>query len=103
MHRSPTSLASWVGVIHRTLVSCGCDADGILLAAGIAPPSLQTPQARIPIEQTSRLWQLATAAAHDAGFGIRVASHVRANRLGRATPAATGRENPRASAPGRAA
>ena len=28
---------------------------------------------------------------------------LRANRLGRATPAATGRENPRASAPGRAA
>ena len=79
MHRSPTSLASWVGVIHRTLVSCGCDADGILLQAGITPQSLQTPQARIPIEQTSQLWRLATGAARDPGFGIRVASHVRAN------------------------
>ena len=79
MHRSPTSLASWVGVIHRTLVSCGCDADGILLQAGITPQALQTPQARIPIEQTSQLWRLATAAAGDPGFGIQVASHVRAN------------------------
>lgn len=79
MHRSPTSLASWVSVIHRTLVSCGCDADGILLQAGITPQALQTPQARIPIEQTSQLWRLATAAARDPGFGIRVASHVRAN------------------------
>lgn len=79
MHRSPTSLASWVSVIHRTLVSCGCDADGILLQAGISPASLRTPQARIPIEQTSLLWRLATAASGDAGFGIRVASHVRAN------------------------
>ncbi len=79
MHRSPTSLASWVGVIHRTLLSYACDADGILLQAGITAQALQTPQARIPIEQTSQLWRLATAAAHDPGFGIRVAGHVRAN------------------------
>ena len=58
MHRSPTSLASWVGVIHRTLISCGCDADGILLAAGIAPGSLHTPQARdarLPLMQAVQL------------------------------------------------
>lgn len=79
MHRSPTSLASWVGVIHRTLLSYACDADGILLQAGITAQALQTPQARIPIEQTSQLWRLATAAASDPGFGIRVAGHVRAN------------------------
>lgn len=79
MHRSPTTLASWVGVIHRTLVSCGCDADGILLQAGISTSALDTPQARVPIEQTSLLWRLATAASRDPGFGIRVASHVRAN------------------------
>ena len=79
MLRSPTTLASWVGVIHRTLISHGCDADRILAQAGIPPEELRQPHARVPIAQTSRLWQLAVQASGDSAFGLSVASHVRAN------------------------
>lgn len=71
-----SSLTSWVIPIKRALEAAGCDSEQILTEAGLDLRLLQDTNARYPLEQTSKLWQLAVNATQDPAFGLRVASEV---------------------------
>lgn len=71
-----TALASWTRAIRKALLAAGLDAEALLAEAGIAPERLADPDARLPVAQTRRLWQLAVAASGDPAFGLRVARQV---------------------------
>lgn len=79
MSGSATSLASWTRVIRRTLDAAGCDGGALLRQAGLDAALLDDPHARIPVEQTTRLWRLAVEATGDPAFGLAVASQVTVN------------------------
>ena len=79
MSGSATSLASWTKVIRRALDDAGCDGTALLRQAGLDPALLGDPHARIPVEQTTRLWRLAVQATGDPAFGIAVAGQVTVN------------------------
>jgi AraC-like DNA-binding protein len=71
-----TVLASWARAIKRALDAAGCDSAAVFRKAGLDPAVLADPNARYPVENTTRLWQLAVAATGDACFGLKVASQV---------------------------
>ena len=73
---SATALASWAKAILRTLEAAGLDAKPLLLQAGLDAEELNNPNARYPVEATTRLWQLAVAATGNPAFGLTVARHV---------------------------
>lgn len=73
---APTALASWTRAIRKALLAAGLDAESLLAEAGIAVERLADPDARLPVAQTRRLWQLAVAASGDPAFGLRVARQV---------------------------
>lgn len=76
MPRSATTLGSWVRTIARTLEHYGCDGAAALREAGIDARRLEDPNARFPLEQTTRLWHIARRQTGDAAIGLRVASQV---------------------------
>ena len=71
-----TSLASWARAIRAALVQAGIAWEPLFCEAGIDPACLANPDARIPLSQTTRLWDAAVAATGDDAFGLRVARHV---------------------------
>jgi len=54
-----TTAAIWVKGIAEMLAAEGLDVGALLTAAGIDPAALDTPGARLPSENISRLWELA--------------------------------------------
>jgi AraC-like DNA-binding protein len=72
-----TTLATWVKAIGRALEAAGCNSAALLAEAGFDASSLDSPTARCPLSQTTRLWRLAVAATGDEAFGIKVASHIK--------------------------
>lgn len=71
-----TALASWVKAIRRTVELAGVDADVLFAEAGLETEALGDPNARYPINQTARLWQLAVQATGNPALGLEVARHV---------------------------
>lgn len=71
-----TALASWTRAIRKALLAARLDADALLREAGIDPAALVDPDARLPVAQTTRLWQLAVVASGDPAFGLKVAREV---------------------------
>ena len=71
-----TVLTSWAKAIRRTLEARGVDSAPLFNAAGLDLAALDDPNARYPVERTTRLWELAVAATADPCLGLAVASHV---------------------------
>src|SRR5262249_1032998 len=65
-----TTSAVWVKGIADTLTAEGLDARTLLVAAGIDPASLQVPDARLPTEKISRLWELAVERSSNPAIGL---------------------------------
>jgi AraC-like DNA-binding protein len=76
MHHTATALASWAIAIRKALDAAGVDSAALFREAGLDRAALDDPDARYPVEKTTRLWQLAVAATGDSGFGLKVASQV---------------------------
>ena len=74
-HRA-TVLSSWAKAIRRTLESRGIDCDPLFRQAGLDLGALDDPNARYPVEHTTRLWRLAVSASGDPCLGLAVASQV---------------------------
>ncbi len=66
----PSTIGSWSAAILRAIEAHGVDAPQLAREAGIDPESLEDPDARVPREALTRLWQLAVEATGDACFGL---------------------------------
>jgi len=71
-----TVLSSWGRAIRRALDRAGLDSRALFAEAGLDPAALDDPNARYPLEQTTRLWALCVQASGDPAFGLSVASQV---------------------------
>jgi len=71
-----STLTSWARAIRRALDDAGIDATTLFAQAGLDPALLADPDARYPLERTTRLWRLAVEATGDPGFGLVVAGKV---------------------------
>ncbi|MBJ8482499.1 AraC-like DNA-binding protein [Acinetobacter sp. BIGb0102] len=76
MPQTATALTSWVKAIQKALEKAGCDSKSLIEQAGLDIQALNDPNARYSLQQTARLWQLATAATQDSCFGLKVANQV---------------------------
>lgn len=76
MPRTATTLSSWVRAIRKTLDAADCDGEALLREAGIDPGLLDDPNARYPLDQTTRLWAIARRETGDDAIGLRVAGQV---------------------------
>lgn len=74
-HRA-TVLTSWAKAIRRTLEARGVDCRPLFAQAGLDLAALEDPNARYPVERTTRLWRLAVEATDDPCLGLAVASQV---------------------------
>ncbi|MDM4770260.1 AraC family transcriptional regulator [Solimonas sp. SE-A11] len=73
-----TVLSSWGRAIRRALDRAGVDSAALFAEAGLDIAALDDPNARYPLEQTTRLWGLSVQATGDEAFGLSVASQVNA-------------------------
>ena len=69
MSKRATS-AVWVRSIVDMLAAEGLDVRALLAAAAIDPATLDTPGARLPTEQISRLWELAVKQSGNPAIGL---------------------------------
>lgn len=76
MPHTATALTSWAKAIRKALEVKGLDANSLFLKAGLDVSALDNPNARYPVESTTRLWRLAVETTGDPAFGLTVASHV---------------------------
>jgi AraC-like DNA-binding protein len=76
MPRTATALTSWARAIRKALEAAGQDAKPLFLQAGLDMAALDDPNARYPVEATTRLWRLAVETTGNPAFGLVVASHV---------------------------
>jgi AraC-like DNA-binding protein len=76
MPSSATVLSSWCRIIRKALDASGLDGMALVREAGLDPKLLDNPNARYPVEQTSKLWRLAVRETGDPCFGLKVASQV---------------------------
>jgi len=65
-----TTSAVWVKGIADMFAAEGLDARVLLVAAGIDPAALEAPDARLPTEQISRLWELAVEQSGNPAIGL---------------------------------
>lgn len=76
MQKSATALTSWARAIRKAVDAAGADSAALFREAGLDPAALDDPNARYPLEKTTRLWRLAVAATADPCLGLAVASQV---------------------------
>ena len=76
MTTEPTTLASWTRALRKQLDALGLDSAALCREAGFDPSRLDEPNARCPLSQTTRLWQLAVAASGDPALGLRTSQYV---------------------------
>ncbi|EPJ82202.1 putative AraC family regulatory protein [Pseudomonas sp. CFII64] len=75
MHE-PSILASWTRALRKQLDASGLDSVALCRAAGLDPQLMDDPNARYPVSDTTRLWQLAVQASGDPAIGLRVSRFV---------------------------
>lgn len=68
--RHPTVISSWMKVLLLALRDHGCNADLLLQESGLTPEQLADPDARLPLGDTTRLWQLSVQALEDETIGL---------------------------------
>jgi AraC-like DNA-binding protein len=77
MLNDPTTISSVARLIGETLqADYGIDAEPLYRESRIDRDKFEKPGSRVPFSKMSVLWQLATEASGDAGFGLRVGSRV---------------------------
>jgi AraC-like DNA-binding protein len=76
MPHTATALTSWAKAIRKALEAAGHDAKPLFAKAGLDMAALEDPNARYPVENTSRLWRLAVEATQNPAFGLAVAGQV---------------------------
>ena len=82
MHKKePTTISTWTATVVQTVKSYGCASENLLAEAGIDEKLLSDPDARVRIEDMSRLWKLAVDLTGDACIGLKAASHIRPTTL----------------------
>ncbi|MFO8111835.1 MAG: AraC family transcriptional regulator [Desulfosalsimonadaceae bacterium] len=72
-----TTISTWTATVLQAVQSYGYAAENLLAEAGIDEKLLSDPDARIRIEEMSRLWKLAVRVTGDACVGLNAASHIR--------------------------
>ena len=65
-----TTSAVWVKGIADMFAAEGLDACALLVAAGIDPAAMKAPDARLPTEKISRLWELAVERSGNPAIGL---------------------------------
>ncbi len=76
MAGTATALTSWARAIARALEREGVDSAALFARAGLSHTALDDPNARYPVDATTRLWRLAVTATGDDAFGLMVARNV---------------------------
>ena len=70
-----TFLASLILPIWKALEDYNCDSEALFRQAGLNRDKLRDPNARLPVQVSTRLTNLAVAATGDPCFGLTVANH----------------------------
>ncbi len=76
MTLNATSLTSWAKAIRLTLDQQGVDSKALFVAAGLELATLNDPNARYPLVNTTRLWKLAVAATNNPNLGLDVGRNI---------------------------
>ena len=76
MQQKATALTSWAKAIRKALDAARVDSARLFAEAGLDIAALNDPNARYPVEGTTKLWKLAVAAAGEEAFGLTVARNV---------------------------
>lgn len=71
-----TSLTSWIKAIKITLDRQDINSAALFAQAGLDIHELANPNARYPLANTTRLWQLAVQATGDENLGLNVARNI---------------------------
>lgn len=71
-----TAMSSWLRALKITIERAGLDAPQLFREAGLDIAALDDPQARYPVEGTTRLWRLVRRATGDSAIGLRVADNI---------------------------
>lgn len=71
-----TVLSSWGRAIRKALDAAGVDSARLFAEAGLDMAALADPEARYPLANTTKLWELAVQATGDPAFGLAVATQV---------------------------
>ncbi len=77
----PSSLSGWVLAVMRTISAAGVDPAPLMREAGIDTSVLVDPEARVPVENMSKLWLNAEQVTGDETLGLRVPQHVDTSTL----------------------
>lgn len=73
----PTVLCSWLNVLLMALDNSGGSSSAALEQAGLSRDGLQSPDARISVAESRRLWEAAQAQINNEAFGLDVPRHSR--------------------------
>lgn len=76
MQQKATALTSWAKAIRKALDAAGVDSARLFAEAGLDIAALNDPNARYPVEGTTKLWKLAVTATGEEALGLTVARHV---------------------------
>ncbi len=78
MHgKESTTISTWAAAVVQAVESYGCPSEHLLAEAGIDNKLLSDPDARIRIEDMSRLWKLAVHMTGDPCLGLKAAACIR--------------------------
>ncbi|MBW1892402.1 MAG: AraC family transcriptional regulator [Deltaproteobacteria bacterium] len=72
-----TTISTWAVAVLQTMETCGFDPEHVVSMAGLDRNLLSNPDARIRIEDMSRLWKIAVKMTNDECFGLRAAANIR--------------------------
>ena len=72
-----TTISTWAVAVLQTMEACGFDPEHVVDIAGLDRNLLSNPDARIRIEDMSRLWKIAVKMTSDECFGLRAAANIR--------------------------
>ena len=76
MPHTATALTSWAKAVRKALEAAGHDPRPLFDQAGLDLSALEDPNARYPVEGTTKLWRLAVEVTGNPAFGLSVASQV---------------------------
>lgn len=76
-----TTIVTWAIAVRGALLAQQLPADQLFQQAGLDVDQLQDPNARYPVENMSRLWELATAASGNPAFPLIVPQYVQPGTL----------------------
>jgi AraC-like DNA-binding protein len=75
--KHPTTISTWAAAVIQAMENLGFDPEQMIQRSGLDKSLLSDPDARIKIEDMSRLWKIAVEVTGDECFGLTAAANVK--------------------------